>query len=459
MAGAGEVSDGRRTSSTSSSTRMADPARADEMDKPSSSASARCRRASTSSAATRSSRGRGRSSRAWASRTRSMDGDVGKLSGGWKMRVALARILLMRPDALLLDEPTNHLDIESIIWLEQFLRDYRRRARDDLARPRVHEPARRRRSSRSTAASSTRTRATTTSTSSSARSRRRSRRRSTRGSRRCWPRRRPSSRASRRARATPRRCSRASRSSRRSRRSSRRKRARRSTSTFAPPPRSGEDVAKLEGVTKRYGSKTIYDGLDLARSPRASAGASWAMNGAGKSTLLKLVAGETQPDAGRVTLGASVKLGYFAQHAMDLLDAGQVRLRDAPGGVPARHASARCARSPAPSASRATTSRSRAASSRAARRRASCSRRCSTTRRTSSCSTSRPTTSTWRRRRCSCKPSRASRARCSSCRTTGSSSRALTNRVLELTPAGRHVYGGGYAEYVEQTGREAAGAS
>ena len=58
-----------------------------------------------------------------------MDDDVGTLSGGWKMRVALARILLMRPDALLLDEPTNHLDIESIIWLERFLRGLRGRAR------------------------------------------------------------------------------------------------------------------------------------------------------------------------------------------------------------------------------------------------------------------------------------------------------------------------------------------
>ena len=53
-----------------------------------------------------------------------MDGDVGALSGGWKMRVALGRILLMRPDAMLLDEPSNHLDLESLIWLEEFLKGY-----------------------------------------------------------------------------------------------------------------------------------------------------------------------------------------------------------------------------------------------------------------------------------------------------------------------------------------------
>src|SRR5262245_28833886 len=51
-----------------------------------------------------------------------IDGDVGALSGGWKMRVAMARVLLGRPDVLLMDEPTNHLDIESIIWLEGFLK-------------------------------------------------------------------------------------------------------------------------------------------------------------------------------------------------------------------------------------------------------------------------------------------------------------------------------------------------
>src|SRR3954452_13921023 len=53
-----------------------------------------------------------------------VDGDVGALSGGWKMRVAMARVLLGRPDVLLMDEPTNHLDIESIIWLEQFLKSF-----------------------------------------------------------------------------------------------------------------------------------------------------------------------------------------------------------------------------------------------------------------------------------------------------------------------------------------------
>ena len=69
-----------------------------------------------------------------------IDGDVGALSGGWKMRVAMARVLLGRPDVLLMDEPTNHLDIESIIWLEDVPEVAARRAADDVARPRLHEP-------------------------------------------------------------------------------------------------------------------------------------------------------------------------------------------------------------------------------------------------------------------------------------------------------------------------------
>jgi ATPase subunit of ABC transporter with duplicated ATPase domains len=88
---------------------------------------------------------------------------------------------------------------------------------------------------------------------------------------------------------------------------------------FPPAPRSGEDVVSLKKVHKRYGNRTIYDGLDLVVRRRER----WCVmgvNGAGKSTLLKLVAGTTEPDDGAVAVGGSVKMGYFAQHAMDLLD-------------------------------------------------------------------------------------------------------------------------------------------
>jgi ATPase subunit of ABC transporter with duplicated ATPase domains len=88
---------------------------------------------------------------------------------------------------------------------------------------------------------------------------------------------------------------------------------------FPPAPRSGEDVANLRQVHKRYGSRTIYEGLDFMVRRRER----WCVlgvNGAGKSTLLKLVAGATEPDAGTVSVGGSVRMGYFAQHAMELLD-------------------------------------------------------------------------------------------------------------------------------------------
>ena len=76
-----------------------------------------------SAAATSWRRVRARCCTGWASRTPQIDGDVGALSGGWKMRVAMAKVLLGKPDVLLMDEPTNHLDIESILWLERFIKD------------------------------------------------------------------------------------------------------------------------------------------------------------------------------------------------------------------------------------------------------------------------------------------------------------------------------------------------
>jgi ATPase subunit of ABC transporter with duplicated ATPase domains len=88
---------------------------------------------------------------------------------------------------------------------------------------------------------------------------------------------------------------------------------------FAPAPRSGEDVASLKAVQKRYGSRTIYDGLDF-QIRRKERWCVLGVNGAGKSTLLKLIAGAAHPDDGSVNIGASVKMGYFAQHAMEMLD-------------------------------------------------------------------------------------------------------------------------------------------
>jgi len=90
---------------------------------------------------------------------------------------------------------------------------------------------------------------------------------------------------------------------------------------FPPAPRSGEDIVSLKGIDKRYGAKTIYEGFDF-QVRRRERWCVMGVNGAGKSTLLKLVAGAAEPDSGEVSLGASVKMGYFAQHAMDLLDGG-----------------------------------------------------------------------------------------------------------------------------------------
>ncbi len=329
-----------------------------------------------------------------------MDGDVGKLSGGWKMRVALARILLMRPDALLLDEPTNHLDIESIIWLESFLRDLRGRARHDVARSRVHEPARhedrrdrRRRHHDATPA-------TTSSTSSSARMPRRSR-----GAVRA-----PAGDA-RQGEALHRAVQGAARANAAQVQSRVKKldkiekveppkRRKALEFDFRAPPRSGEDVVKLDGVAKGYGERVD---LRRARSPHPPR-ERWCVmgvNGAGKSTLLKL-------DRGRRAARRRGGHGRRQREARLLRAARdgaprprQVGLRTRSRRVPAgHHRLAAHARRRLRLLGR----RRREALPRPLRRREGAPRAraaCSTIRRTSSCSTSRPTTSTSPPRRCS----------------------------------------------------------
>ncbi|MGY3551014.1 ATPase subunit of ABC transporter with duplicated ATPase domains [Bradyrhizobium sp. USDA 4472] len=247
-----------------------------------------------------------------------MDGDVGKLSGGWKMRVALARILLMRPDVMLLDEPSNHLDLESLIWLEKFLHDYEGTL---LMTSHDREFINRVISKVVEIDSGSLTTYT--------------------GNYEFYEQQRALNEKQQQAQFERQQAMLAkeikfierfkARASHAAQVQSRVKkldkierveppRRRQSIAfDFPPAPRSGEDVVALKNVYKGYGSKRIYDGLDfmIRRKER------WCVmgvNGAGKSTLLKLVAGASEPDEGTVALGGSVKMGYFAQHAMDLLD-------------------------------------------------------------------------------------------------------------------------------------------
>jgi ATPase subunit of ABC transporter with duplicated ATPase domains len=247
-----------------------------------------------------------------------MDGDVGALSGGWKMRVALARILLMRPDVMLLDEPSNHLDLESLIWLEEFLKNYNgallMTSHDREFMNRIinkiveidggnlttyagdygfYEQQRAQNEKQQLAQFE-----------------------------------RQQAMLAKEIKFIERFKARASHAAQVQSRVKKLdkierveppKRRQTVDFDFLPAPRSGEDVINIKNVHKSYGSRSIYEGLDFMVRRRER----WCImgiNGAGKSTLLKLVTGSTTPDQGSVALGASVKLGYFAQHAMDLLD-------------------------------------------------------------------------------------------------------------------------------------------
>jgi ATPase subunit of ABC transporter with duplicated ATPase domains len=247
-----------------------------------------------------------------------MDGDVGALSGGWKMRVALARILLMRPDVMLLDEPSNHLDLESLIWLEQFLQGYEgalmMTSHDREFINRIITKVVEIDGGSLTTYS---------------------------GNYEFYEQQRALSEKQQQAQFERQQAMLAkeikfierfkARASHAAQVQSRVKKLekiervepprRRQTVAFdfLPAPRSGEDVVSLKNIHKSYGSRSIYEGFDFMVRRRER----WCVlgiNGAGKSTLLKLVTGSADPDDGSVSIGGSVKIGYFAQHSMDLLD-------------------------------------------------------------------------------------------------------------------------------------------
>ena len=247
-----------------------------------------------------------------------IDGDVGALSGGWKMRVALARVLLGKPDVLLMDEPTNHLDIESIIWLEGFLKslpgallmtshdrefmnrivtkiaeidggeitvytgDYDYYERERSIRENNHQAAFARQQAML------------------AKEQRFIDRFKTHASK--------ASQVQSRIKALD-----------KIEKLELPKKRQVVKFEFRAPPRSGDQVAVVENIEKRYGPRVIYDGFSIT----IRRGERWAVmgrNGAGKSTLLKMIAGANAPDAGEIRLGASLKMGYFAQQSMDILN-------------------------------------------------------------------------------------------------------------------------------------------
>jgi ATPase subunit of ABC transporter with duplicated ATPase domains len=247
-----------------------------------------------------------------------MDADVGALSGGWKMRVALARILLMRPDAMLLDEPSNHLDIESLIWLEGFLKNYEgallMTSHDREFMNRIVNKIIEIDSGSLTSYSGDYTFY--------------ERQRALKEKQQEAQFERQQAMLAKELKFIERFKARASHASQVQSRVKKLDkierfeppRRRQAVSfEFPPAPRSGEDVAVLKNVHKGYGERRIYQGFDLTIR-RKERWCVMGINGAGKSTLLKLVAGVTKPDVGTVAVGGSVKMGYFSQHAMELLD-------------------------------------------------------------------------------------------------------------------------------------------
>ncbi|MGE0172572.1 MAG: ABC-F family ATP-binding cassette domain-containing protein [Oligoflexales bacterium] len=251
------------------------------------------------------------------------DRSVEQFSGGWKMRIALAQILVMAPDVLLLDEPTNHLDIESILWLEEWLRSYKgaivmtSHDREFMNRlvNRIVEIANKQITVYSGDYDFY------------------LRERDIRRDQLVAAHRRQQEMLSKEKEFIAKFAARASHAAQVQSRVKKLEKidvielpqeAKTIDFEFSSPPRSGNDVVRLETVAKTWQredgtKKTVFNGV-TGLVKRLDKIAVTGVNGAGKSTLLKTIVGETEPTEGKVGIGASVHIGYFSQHALDLLD-------------------------------------------------------------------------------------------------------------------------------------------
>jgi ATP-binding cassette subfamily F protein 3 len=240
------------------------------------------------------------------------------LSGGWRMRVVLARLLLGTPELLLLDEPTNHLDLEAIVWLETFLESYPGAfvvvSHDRYFLNRMVDGVAELEGGRLTAYTGNydaylgekerREQALAKAARHQAREQ---------------------AKVERFIARFRYKASKARQVQSRIRTMDKRQQIATSRATpdirfgFSRAPRSGDVVARAQSVVKRFGATIVYDGMDLLLR-RGARVALVGPNGAGKSTLLKLLAGQLRPDGGRLELGHNVHFHYYAQHQLDALD-------------------------------------------------------------------------------------------------------------------------------------------
>ncbi|MDI6900524.1 MAG: ABC-F family ATP-binding cassette domain-containing protein [Anaerosomatales bacterium] len=258
--------------------------------------------------------------------------DTSEFSGGWLMRIAMAKLLFLQPDLLLLDEPTNHLDLESVLWLEGFLRAYdgavvlvsHDRAFMDGLVDRVAELDQRTLTvyhgdysnyERERVASLERLKAAYE-----------QQQREIAATERFIERFRYKANKARQVQSRVKALEKVERIELPEER-------KRVHFSFPQPERTGETVIELDGVRKAYGDNVVYDGLDLTLY-RGEKVALVGPNGAGKSTLLKLLGGALAPDAGERRLGHHVSVAYFAQHQLEALDARKTVLAELEDSAP-----------------------------------------------------------------------------------------------------------------------------